>query len=58
MKLLLLPCKKIAENFEAGVAGFFGMELDAHDVVAFNGGSEGFDVMRCGCGVGGDGSFE
>ncbi len=37
---------EIAEDLEAGVAGFFGVELDAHDVVAFDGGGEGLDVMR------------
>ena len=44
--------EKIAENLEAGCAGFFGMELHAHHVAALDGCGEWLDVMRDGSGVG------
>ncbi len=49
--------RKLREDLESRLAGFFGMELHAQDVVTFDCGGERFNVMR-GCGrVGGDGGF-
>ena len=46
---------KVAEELEAGVAGFFGVELDAHDVIALDGCGEGAAVVGGGGSVGVDG---
>ena len=39
------PPQKIAEDFQAGLSGFFRVKLNAHHVLEFNGGGEGFDVL-------------
>ena len=44
-----LECEEVTKDLEAGFGGLFGMELDAHDVVALDDGGEGSTVV-CNCG--------